>query len=138
MGATATALTGFIVWFIVLTIALAFYRVYVTASSGKAINSFAPDGSDTPGVGRRLTRARDNCFETLPAFAGLTVVAHIAGRLDVTDGLAMWVLYAHRPVRDARHLGRAAGDPRPRHALQRPGPDLSLLVDTATRLKGRS
>jgi len=54
----------------------------------------APDGSDTPGIGRRLTRARDNCFETLPVFAAIAVAAHISSRVDVTDGLAMWVLYA--------------------------------------------
>jgi uncharacterized MAPEG superfamily protein len=94
MGPTATALAGFVAWFVLLTVALAFYRVYVTASTGKGINTFAPDGSDTPGLGRRLTRARDNCFETLPAFAAIALAAQIAGRLNVTVGLAMWVLYA--------------------------------------------
>jgi uncharacterized MAPEG superfamily protein len=94
MGPTATALAGFAAWFLLLTVALALYRGYVTASTGKGINTFAPDGSDTPGVGRRLTRARDNCFETLPVFAAIALAAQISGRLDVTDGLAMWALYA--------------------------------------------
>jgi len=94
MSSTATALAGFAAWLLALTLVLAFYRLYYGASTGKAVNSFAPDGSDTPGLGRRLTRARDNCFETLPVFAALGVAAQISGRLDVTDGLAMWVLYA--------------------------------------------
>ena len=94
MSSTATALAGFAAWLLALTLVLAFYRLYYGASTGKAVNSFAPDGSDTPGLGRRLTRARDNCFETLPVFAALGVAAQISGRLDVTNGLAMWVLYA--------------------------------------------
>ena len=94
MATTTVALAGFAAWYIVLTLALASYRVYVTVSTGKPVNSFAPDGSDTPGIGRRLTRARDNCFETLPVFAAIAVAAHISSRVDVTNGLAMWVLYA--------------------------------------------
>jgi uncharacterized MAPEG superfamily protein len=94
MGSTATALVGFAGWYVLLTFVLAFYRVYVSASTGKGINTFSPDGSDTPGIGQRLTRARDNCFETLPLFAVIALGAQIAGRLDVTDGLALWVLVA--------------------------------------------
>jgi uncharacterized MAPEG superfamily protein len=94
MSATATALAGFAAWLVLLTFVLAFYRLYYGATTGKAVNSFAPDGSDTPGLGRRMTRARDNCFETLPVFAALAIAAQISGRLDVTDGLAMWALYA--------------------------------------------
>jgi uncharacterized MAPEG superfamily protein len=94
MAPTATALVGFALWFVILTFALAFFRVYLGVASGKPLNSFLPDGSDTPGIGRRLTRARDNCFESLPAFAAIALGAQIAGRLDVTDPLAMWVLYA--------------------------------------------
>jgi uncharacterized MAPEG superfamily protein len=94
MGPTATALVGFATWLVLLTFALAFYRVYVGATTGKALNTFLPDGSDTPGFGRRLTRARDNCFETLPVFASIALGAYISGRVGVTDGLAPWVLYS--------------------------------------------
>jgi len=55
------------------------------------------------GFAQRLTRARDNCFETLPLFAALAVGAHITGRLDVTDPLAMWVLY-FRLAQSVTHL----------------------------------
>lgn len=103
MEPTAFALTGFVTWFVLLTVVLALFRVYYTASTGKPLNSFAPDGSDTPGLGRRLTRARDNCFETLPAFVALALVAQMSGRFDVTDGLAPWVLYS-RIVQSVTHI----------------------------------
>ncbi len=103
MGPTATALVGFATWLVLLTFALAFFRGYVGASTGKPLNSFLPDGSDMPGFGRRLTRARDNCFETLPVFAAIALGAQLSGRLDVTNGLAPWVLYS-RIVQSVTHI----------------------------------
>src|SRR5262245_3436189 len=94
MGATATALIGFAGWFVLLSIALGLYRSALILGGSKAANSFATDGRDLDPIGQRLTRARDNCFETLPAFAAIALGASLAGRLDVTDPLAMWVLYA--------------------------------------------
>jgi len=94
MTDTLTALTGFAAWFVVLTLILGFYRVGLTFTGKKAANSFAVNGSDLPGFGERLTRARDNCYETLPVFAAIALVAHLSGRSAVTDPLAMWVLYA--------------------------------------------
>jgi uncharacterized MAPEG superfamily protein len=103
MGPTATALVGFTAWFVALTFALALFRIYYSATTGKALNSFEPDGTDTPGLGRRLTRARDNCFETLPAFAAIVLAASLVGKVAVLDGLAMWVLYA-RIVQSVTHI----------------------------------
>lgn len=92
MGATATALICFAGWFALLSVLVGLYRGrYVL--SGKAPNTFANDGTDLDAFGRRLTRARDNCYETLPLFAAIALGASLAGRLDVTDGLAMWVFY---------------------------------------------
>ena len=93
MVATATALIGFAGWFVLLSIALGVYRSALILAGRKAANAFATDGRDLDPLGQRLTRARDNCFETLPLFAALAVGASIAGRLDITDPLAMWVLY---------------------------------------------
>ncbi len=93
MGATATALIGFAGWFALLSVVMGLYRVWVIQASKKAPNSFATDGSDLAPLGRRITRARDNCYETLPLFVALALGANIAGRLDVLDPLAMWVLY---------------------------------------------
>lgn len=94
MSATATALAGFAGWFVLLTIALATFRSALVLSGRKAANSFRIDGSDVSAIGQRLNRARDNVFENLPAFAALALAASIAGRLDVTDPLAMPLLYA--------------------------------------------
>lgn len=94
MGRTATALVGFAGWFALLSILLGLYRLRFVVGQQKAVNTFAPDGQDLDPLGHRLTRARNNCYETLPVFAALALGASMAGRLDVTDALAMWVLYA--------------------------------------------
>lgn len=94
MGRTATALVGFAAWFVLLTIVLIVYRTGLVFAGRKAANTFSVDGEDVHPFGQRLTRARNNCYETLPAFVALVLGASLAGRLDVTDPLAMWVLYA--------------------------------------------
>ncbi len=93
MVPTATALVGFAGWFLLLTFALTTFRTALVLG-GKSANSFKADGSDVSAFGQRLNRARDNCFETLPIFAAIALGASIAGRLDVTNPLAMYVLYA--------------------------------------------
>lgn len=103
MGATATALVGFAGWLALLSIVLGLYRVQLVLSGRKAANTFATDGRDLAGFGQRLTRARDNCFETLPLFAALALGASLAGRLDVIDPLAMWVFYA-RLAQSVTHI----------------------------------
>lgn len=94
MPDTLTALLGFAAWFVLLSLLLGFYRVGLVFAGKKAANSFAVDGRDVPGFGQRATRARDNCYETLGLFAALAFIAYASGRLAVTDGLAMWVLWA--------------------------------------------
>lgn len=88
MNATAFSLIGFAGWLVLLTFAVALFRVQVTISTSKAINSYAPDGSDLPGLGHRLTRARDNCFETLPVFVAIALAAEFLGKTDELDALA--------------------------------------------------
>ena len=94
MGATLTALAGFAAWYVGLTILMGSFRMSRMVSAGKAANSFAVNGSDLPGFGERVTRARDNCYETLPIFGALVLVAYASNQLAVTDPLAMWVLWA--------------------------------------------
>ena len=94
MGRTATALVGFGGWLALLSILLGLYRLRFVIGQQKGVNTFAADGQDLDALGHRLTRARNNCYETLPVFAALALGASMAGRLDVTDPLAMWVLYA--------------------------------------------
>ncbi|MDX2168147.1 MAG: MAPEG family protein [Deltaproteobacteria bacterium] len=94
MQTTAIALTGFALWYVLLSVGMGLYRGRYMLGGRKSANSFATDGSDLDALGQRITRARDNCYETLPLFAALALAAFMAGRLDITDGLAMWVLYA--------------------------------------------
>ena len=94
MTMSATALAGFAAWQLLLTVALGFYRTGMVLGGRKAANAFKVDGSDVPGIGQRLTRARDNCYENLPMFGALVVAAGLAGKSVVTDPLALWVLGA--------------------------------------------
>ena len=94
MSSSATALAGFAAWQLLLTVALAFFRTSLVLGGRKAANAFATDGSDVPGFGQRLTRARDNCFENLPIVAALVLAASLVGKTSVTDPLALWLLYA--------------------------------------------
>lgn len=94
MGPTGTALLGFAAWYLLLTFALGVLRSALVLSGKKAANDFAPDGSDVGAFGRRLNRARDNCFETLPLFGAIALAATLANRVAVLDPLAMYVLYA--------------------------------------------
>lgn len=94
MTPTATALLGFAGWYLLLTFALGFFRSGLVLSGKKAANSFATDGSDVGLFGRRLNRARDNCFETLPLFVAIALAASLSNKLGVIDPLAMYLLYA--------------------------------------------
>jgi uncharacterized MAPEG superfamily protein len=94
MAPTAVALLGFAGWYLLLTFALGFFRSGLVLSGKKVANTFATDGSDVGAFGRRLNRARDNCFETLPVFAAIALAASISNRIAVLDPLAMYVLYA--------------------------------------------
>jgi uncharacterized MAPEG superfamily protein len=94
MGPSLVALCGFAAWTILLVFTLANYRVLTTVRTGKAINSFAPDGSDVDPLGSRLTRAHLNCVEFLPVVGAVILSAAVAGKADVTDGLAMPLLCA--------------------------------------------
>ena len=94
MSPSVMAVAAFAAWQVLLTFVLGIYRTGLVLGGNKAANAFATDGSDTPGFGRRLTRARDNCYENLPMFTALVVAANLTGRASVTDPLAMWVLGA--------------------------------------------
>ena len=94
MTPSLTALCGFAAWTMLLVFTLAILRVLTSQRSGKPVNSFAPDGSDMEGLGKRLTRAHLNCVEFLPVFAAVILAAAVAGQGAATDGLAMPALYA--------------------------------------------
>ncbi len=107
MSPSLLALCGFAAWTLLLVFALANYRVLLSFQSGKAINTFAADGSDVPDLGQRLTRAHLNCLEFLPIFGALVLAAAAAGKGSVTDPLALWVLAA-RVGQSLVHLASTA------------------------------
>lgn len=94
MTPSLVALCLFAGWTILLVASLALYRGLFASRSGKALNSFSPDGTDVAGFGQRLTRVHLNCLETLPVAAAVILAAAVAGRAEVTDPLAMPLLYA--------------------------------------------
>jgi uncharacterized MAPEG superfamily protein len=103
MSPSLVALCLFAGWTLLLVFAVALYRGAFSSRSGKALNTFLPDGSDVAGFGQRLTRAHLNCVETLPVVASVILAAAAAGRADVTDPLAMPLLYA-RVAQSTVHL----------------------------------
>jgi len=94
MGPSLVALCGFAAWTIFLVFVVANYRALVSMRSGKALNSFLPNGTDLDALGQRLTRAHLNCLELLPVVAAVVLSAAVAGKAAVTDPLAMPLLYA--------------------------------------------
>ncbi len=93
MSPTLVALVAFAAWTGVLVFSLANLRVLHARRSQKALNSFAPDGSDVGGLVQRWTRAHLNCLEFLPLFAAVALAAVVSGKATVTDGLAMPLFY---------------------------------------------
>ena len=102
MSATACALLGFVVWSVLLTFVLVFVRLGA-ARGGQALNSFAPDGGDLPGFGRRVTRAHANSLENLAIMASLLLYALATNNVEVTNGLAT-VAFGARVVQTCIHI----------------------------------
>lgn len=103
MTPSLVALCLFAGWTVLLVVAVALYRGVLSRQSGKALNTFAPDGTDLGGFAQRLTRAHLNCVETLPVVAAVLLAAAVAGRSAVTDPLAMPLLFA-RLAQSTVHL----------------------------------
>ena len=103
MTTSLVALCLFAGWTILLVTSLALYRGAFSQRSGKALNTFSPDGTDVAGFGQRLTRVHLNCLEFLPVAGAVILAAAVSGRGDVTDPLAMPMLFA-RLAQSTVHL----------------------------------
>ena len=88
-------LVGFVVWTLVLLLAIAGVRVGAVLRGEKRANEFpsgVPHGGDAYW---RLNRAHLNCLENLPIFASVVLVATVAGiRAAALDTLARTYLAA--------------------------------------------
>ncbi len=94
MSTTAIALIGMVMWSVALTFGLVFTRVAAIMKGEKELNAFQADGRDLNAFGLRMTRSHANALENLALAVGLMLLAIATGHTDITDKLAMVVLYA--------------------------------------------
>ena len=62
-----------------------------------------PSGEEVSPFSNRLCRAHANCYENLPIFAALILLALVTDNAGITDSLARWVLVA-RVAQSTVHL----------------------------------
>lgn len=103
MSPTLTALTGFILWTLLLLTTMGLARTRLVMTRQVPPNGFRPDNAGLSPFLQRLARAHMNCIEGLPIFGGLMLVAAAAGHTDITDPLA-YVFLAARIVQSTIHL----------------------------------
>ena len=94
MNDTILALLGYITWILILLICLATYRTLLVAKKEQTVNGFKPDGSDSPALGERITRAQSNCVESFAFIGGLMLLALATDSTAITNGLALFLLAA--------------------------------------------
>ncbi|KPK17139.1 MAG: hypothetical protein AMJ62_02680 [Myxococcales bacterium SG8_38] len=103
MSPSALALVGYAAWTLLLAIILLSYRTALVLAKRRAANSFSPSGEDVSPFSARLCRAHANCYENLPVFAALILLALVTNHAAITDPLARWVLVA-RVAQSSVHL----------------------------------
>jgi uncharacterized MAPEG superfamily protein len=103
MSPSALALVGYVAWTLLLAIGIVSYRTGLFLTKKHAANGFDPGGYDVSDLSGRLCRAHANCYENLPMFAGLVLLAMVTGNAAITDPLARWVLVA-RVAQSTVHL----------------------------------
>lgn len=97
------ALLGFAVWTLLLLLGIAALRSYYTLIGARRANGFAVSGEDVSPFSGRLCRAHANCYENLPAFAAIIIIAALSGNAAITDPLALGALAA-RVAQSCVHL----------------------------------
>jgi uncharacterized MAPEG superfamily protein len=103
MSPTLTALTGFILWALLLLVTMGVARTRLVMARQVPPNGFRPDNAGLSPFLQRLARAHMNCIEGLPVFGGLMLVAVASGNAAITDPLA-FVLLGARIAQSAIHL----------------------------------
>ncbi|MGB5284213.1 MAG: MAPEG family protein [Polyangiales bacterium] len=103
MSPSVLALVGYVAWTILLATTIVFYRTLLVLKKERAANDFLPSGEDVSPFSNRLCRAHANCYENLPVFAALILLALVTGNAGITDPLARWVLVA-RVAQSMVHL----------------------------------
>ena len=75
-------------WTLLLLGGIALLRISVALAGKRAVNAFAVSGEDVSPFSACLCRAHANCYENLPIFASLVLLAAI------TAPLALWAVAA--------------------------------------------
>lgn len=94
MTPSSLALMLYAAWTLLLVTAIAVLRASETLARRRPRNGFAVFGEDVSAFSERLCRAHANCYENLPAFAALLLVALVTGHAELTDPLALWLVAA--------------------------------------------
>lgn len=103
MSPSALALVGYVAWHLLLAIWILSHRTGLVLTSKHPPSGFDPSGADISEFCARLSRAHANCYENLPMFAALILLAMGTGHAAITDPLARWVLVA-RVAQSTVHL----------------------------------
>jgi hypothetical protein len=103
MSPSALALVGYAAWTLLLAIILLSHRTGLVLVKKRPANSFSPSGEDVSPFSARLCRAHANCYENLPVFGALILLALVTNHAAVTDPLARWVFVA-RVAQSSVHL----------------------------------
>jgi uncharacterized MAPEG superfamily protein len=88
---------------LLLALTILFFRTWIAVAKKRPANAFDPSGSDVSEFSGRLCRAHANCYENLPIFAALILLALVTDHAGITDSLARWVLVA-RIAQSTVHL----------------------------------
>ncbi len=94
---------GLIAWTLLLLIVMELLRTRLILAGEVPANALLPDNANLSPFMQRLARAHANCYESVPFFIGLLLVAVMTGHADVTDALAPWLLGA-RIVQSSVHM----------------------------------
>lgn len=103
MNNSSLALLLYGAWSLILLYGIAILRGAITASGQRRPNDFAVSGEDVSPFSGRLCRAHANCYESLPGFAAILLVAITSGHAQITDTLALWAVAA-RVCQSTVHL----------------------------------
>lgn len=103
MNATAVALLGTLLWFLLLLMSIGIMRSALVFRGKKRANSFKPSGEDVSPFSHRLCRAHANCYEYFPVYGGLMLLALATDNTQVTDPLA-YAFLAARLGQSITHL----------------------------------
>lgn len=103
MDNTDIALLGYVAWFLILLVVIEIIRSYIVLKTGRAANTFLPEGHDVSPFMNRLSRAHANCYESFPFIGGILLFAIASETTEVTNSLALWLVGA-RLAQSVMHL----------------------------------